>query len=111
MKEQVKYAKLVKKIDFNNLIYHFKRSNTAPVNSIDCRGPMYIYNEIKNCNISIEKIEEDKKQFKSKLDEIARGNPKHKSIDQLGRIKNIKSLYNSSDKFIKLHNDYAKNYI
>ena len=53
MKEQVKYAKLVKKIDFNNLIYHFKRSNTAPVNSIDCRGPMYIYNEIKNCNISI----------------------------------------------------------
>ena len=111
MKEQVKYAKLVKKIGFNNLIYHFKRSNTAPVNSIDCRGPMYIYNEIKNCNISIEKIEEDKKHFKSKLDEIARGNPKHKSIDQLGRIKNIKSLYNSSDKFIKLHNDYAKNYI
>ena len=73
----MKYAKLVKKIDFNNLIYHFKRSNTAPVNSIDCRGPMYIYNEIKNCNISIEKIEEDQKQFKLKLNEITIGNRKH----------------------------------
>ena len=69
---------------------------------------MYISNEIKSCNISIEKTEEHKKQFKSKLDEIATGNPKHKSIDQLDRIKSIKNLYNSSDKFIKLHNDYAK---
>ena len=69
---------------------------------------MYISNEIKSCNISIEKTEEHKKQFKSKLHEIATGNPKHKSIDQLDRIKSIKNLYNSSDKFIKLHNDYAK---
>ena len=31
---------------------------------------MYIYNEIKNGNISIEKNEEDQKEFKSKLNEI-----------------------------------------
>ena len=33
---------------------------------------MDIYNEIKNDNISIEKIEEDQKQFKSKLNEITK---------------------------------------
>ena len=33
---------------------------------------MDIYNEIKNDNMSIEKIEEDQKQFKSKLNEITK---------------------------------------
>ena len=39
---------------------------------------MYIYNEIKNDNIATEKIEEDQKHFKSKLNEITTGNPKHR---------------------------------
>ena len=69
---------------------------------------MHIYNEIKNGNISIEKIEESQKQFKSKLNEITTGNPKHKSKDQLDAIKNIKNVYNSRHKIIKLHNDCAK---
>ena len=47
-----------KKFNFNNLTYHFKGSNTAPINFIDFRGPLHIYNEIKNDNISIEKIQE-----------------------------------------------------
>ena len=51
---------------------------------------MHIFNEMKNGNISIEKTEEDKKQFKSKLNEITTGNPKHKSYEQLHTIKNIK---------------------
>ena len=65
MKEQVKYKILVKKNNFNfpflilNLTYHFKDSNTALINFIGFRGPMHIYAEIKNSNISIEKIEED----------------------------------------------------
>ena len=66
---------------------------------------MYIYNEIKNGNISIEKIEEDQKQFKSKLNEINTGNSKHKSKDHLNTIKNIKNLYNSRDKVIQLYNE------
>ena len=50
---------------------------------------MRICNEIKNGNISIEKIGEDQKQFKSKLNEITIGNQKHKSKNQLDAIKNI----------------------
>ena len=68
---------------------------------------MRIYNEIKNGNISIEKIE-DQKQFEWKLNEINTGNLKHKSKDELDTIEKIKNLYNSRDKFVKLYNDYAK---
>ena len=68
---------------------------------------MHFYNEIKNGYISIEKIEEDQKQFKSKLNEITTGN-QNKSKYQLETIKNVKNLCNSSHKVIKLYNDYAK---
>ena len=91
-----------KEIDFINLTYHFKDSNTAPINFIEFRDPMYIYNEIKSSNISIAKIEEDQKQFKSKLNEITPGNRKHKSKDQLDTIKNIKNLYNSLSNYIMI---------
>ena len=66
------------------------------------RDPMHIYNEIKNSDISIKKIEEDQKQFKSKLNEITIGNSKHESKNQLDSLKNIKNLYNSRGKVIKL---------
>ena len=32
-----------KRSNFNNLAYHFKGSNTAPINCIDFKGPMHIY--------------------------------------------------------------------
>ena len=54
-------------MDFNNLTYYFISPNLASINSIAFRGPMNIYNEVKNDNISIEKIEEDPKQFKLDL--------------------------------------------
>ena len=76
-----------KEINFNNLAYHFKDSNTAPINFIDFNGPTHIYDEIKNGNISTSKIEEDQKQFKSKINEITTGNLKHKSKDRLETTK------------------------
>ena len=45
---------------------------------------------MKNGNVLIEKIEEDQKQFESKLNEINTGNPKHKLKDQLDIIKILK---------------------
>ena len=70
------------------------------LNFIEFRGPIRIYNEIKNGNISIEKSEQDQNQSKSKLNEITIGNLNHKSKNQLHAIKNIKNLYNSRDKII-----------
>ena len=48
---------------------------------------MDIYNQIKNGNISIEKIEEDQEQFNSKLNEITTANSKRKLKDQLDKKK------------------------
>ena len=103
----MKCATLVKRNKFNILNYHSKDSESASINFIGVTGPMHICNEVKYGNDSIEKIEEDQKQFKSKLNEITTGNPK-KSKDQLYTIKDIKNLYNSRDKVIKLNNDYTK---
>ena len=35
-------------IDFDNLTYHFKSSNSAPINFIKFRGPIHIFDDIKN---------------------------------------------------------------
>ena len=51
---------------------------------------MDIYNQTKNGNISIEKIQEDQEQFNSKLNEITTGNSKRKLKDQLDTIKKTK---------------------
>ena len=69
---------------------------------------MYIYNEIKNGNISIEKVGKGQEQCKSKLNQITIGNRKNKLKTPLYTIKNIKNLYNSREEVVKLYNDYAK---
>ena len=97
-----------KQIDFNNLTYYFKNKNISPTNFIGFRGPLHIYNNIKNDNTSLEKIDKDKKQFKSKINNITTENPKHKSKHQLNTIEDIRNLYNSSEKVIKVYNGYVK---
>ena len=94
-----------KQIDFNNLTYYFRDETISPINFISFRGPMYIYNNIKNGNISIGEIKEDQKHFQSSLNEITE-NPKYKSKVQLNTIENIRNLYNSREKVINLYNNY-----
>ena len=108
MKELVKYITKLSKLILIILTDHFKEKSLSPINFIRFRGPTHIYNNIKNGNTLIENIEEDKKQFKSNVNEITTENPKYKSKDQLNTIKNTKTLYNSREKIIKLYNDYAK---
>ena len=43
-------------IDFNNLTYYFTSLNNNPINFIKFKGPMHIYDHIKNGETSIEKI-------------------------------------------------------
>ena len=44
-----------KKIDFNNLPYKNKNKNLVPINFIRFIGPLNIYKNVRNGNISIEK--------------------------------------------------------
>ena len=72
---------LSEQIDFNNLSDYFK--------SKDIKGPLTIYRSIFDGDIPIEDTEKDQNQFKLDLNEITRGNPKHKLEDQMNTIKNI----------------------
>ena len=55
-----------REIDFNNFTYYFKNLNLAPINFIGFRGPLHIFEEIKNDNISIKKLEEDQEKKTTK---------------------------------------------
>ena len=44
-----------KQIDFKNLVYYFKSKDITTINFLGFRGPMHVYNSIKNGNTSIEK--------------------------------------------------------
>ena len=98
--------KASKDIDFNNLVHYFKGPDIVRINFIRFKGPLHIFNEIKNSNI-LKKVE-DQKNFKSSLGEIISGDPKYKSDSQSNAINNIKSLYNSRQRVIDLFNDYSK---
>ena len=99
---------LSKQIDPNNLIYYFKDKSISPINFVSFKVPLYLYRDISNGNKKLEKAEEDQEQFKSDLNERTRANPKKKSDHQIKTIENIKNIYESREKVIKLCNDYAK---
>ena len=59
-----------KEIDFNNLNYYFKTPGISPINSIKFKGPFGFFKEIKNCNISLKKAEEEQNEFKFRWNSI-----------------------------------------
>ena len=100
--------KISREIDYKQLIYYFKTSVISPINFIIFRGPLHIHNEIKNRDKTMQAAEEENIKFKSELGEIISGNPKPKSSDQLGAIKNINNFCDSRQKIINLLNDNAR---
>ena len=83
-----------KETDLNNLTHYFKSPNLALINFIGFTGPLNIYKEIQNSNISIKKAEEDQNKFKSNLNDIRSVNPKQREKYQSDAIENIRNLYN-----------------
>ena len=77
---------LIFEIDFDNLDYHYKDKNT-PKYVIHCKGPLIIYNYVKNCWISLEKEKIIPKGFQLELNEKLKVNRNYKSQDQLSPIK------------------------
>ena len=99
--------KIIREINYSNLVYDFK-GPTPSISFTKFEGPMYTYNQLKNGEKTLQQVEEDQKKFKSELNEITSGNPKHKSQKQSYAIKNVRTLYDSRQKIIDLLNDNAK---
>ena len=76
-----------REINFNNLIYKFKTPGISSIHFINFKGPMHIYNQLKNGDITLSQLEEDQGKFKSELGQITSGNPKNKEENQLNTRK------------------------
>ena len=61
-----------REVNFNNLIYHFKGQSSL-ISFIEFGGLMYTYNQLKNDDKTLRQVEEDQKEFRSKLNEVTRG--------------------------------------
>ena len=93
-----------REINYNKLVYNF----TSSISFTKFGGPMYIYNQLKNGDTTLQQVEKQQKDFKKELNKMTSGNPKRKSNNQLYIIKNIKNLYDSRQKIINLLNDNSK---
>ena len=90
-----------REIDYSNLTYNFQ-GPTYLISLAKYGGPVYAYNQLKNGEKTLQQVEKQQKDFKKELNEIASGNPKRKSNNQLYVIKNVKNLHDSRQKIIDL---------
>ena len=77
MRKLMKYER-AEKIDYNKLIYYFKDPHISPINFIKHKAQFHIFKEIIDGDKTLQQIEEDKKKFKSSLDQITSEDPEYK---------------------------------
>ena len=70
---------------------------------------MHIFKSIHTGDIPLEDIEKEQIELKKDLGRIKQGDPRDKSEKQKKAIENIKNLYNSRQKVVKMFNDYPRN--
>ena len=81
------------KIDYNHLVYYFKRKGSSKINFIKFKGPFGLFREIRDGDISLTNVEKEQENFKTYLGQITSRNPKHKEKYQLDTIKSVKNLF------------------
>ena len=96
---------LSKQIGFNNLTYHYNGKG-ASKNVIGSKDPLGFYKNIKEGYITLRKVTEKQKEFKLEINKLVKRGKK--SEEQISVINNIKTLYESREKVIKLFDDYSR---
>ena len=79
------------------------------VGFVKFNGPLHIFKNIHDGDIPLENTEKEQIELKRNLDRIKQGDPREKSEEQKNTIDNIKNLYSSRDKVVKMFNNYAGN--
>ena len=77
---------LSKQLDFNNLTYHYK-GKIPSKRFITFKRPLNFYNTVREGYITLEKSEEEQKEFKHEINDIVRG--KNKTVGKIYVINNI----------------------
>ena len=92
---------LSKQIGFNNLIDHYKS-----ITFLSFKGPLKNFKNIKEGNLTLEKAEEEQKEFNLEFSKILKGSKK--SENQQSAMNYIKILYELKEKVIKPFDDYSR---
>ena len=82
-------------IDFHDKDYNFKDLRILSVSVSKFKGPMHIFKNIYNGDITFEDVEKEQIGLKKDLSCIKQGDPKGKPPEQIKTINNIKNLYSS----------------
>ena len=69
---------------------------------------MHIFKSIHNGDTPLKDIEKEQAELKRDLGRIKYGDPRDKPEEQKKTINNIRNLYNSREKVVKMFNDYAR---
>ena len=72
---------------------------------IKFKGSLHIFKSIFDGDIPLEDIEKEQIELKWDLDRTKQGEPRDKSQEQKKAIDNVKNLYNSREKVVKMFND------
>ena len=95
-----------REINYINLVYKFKNWSISPISFIAFGGPLYIYDQLKRGDKTLQQVEEEQEKFKSELNEITKGSKKSKN--QKNTIGNVKNIYNWGQEIIDLRNDNSR---
>ena len=98
-----------KPIDYDNLTCNFKGPNISPINLIEFKGTLNIFESIYDGNRSLEDVEKDQIRLKSDVGHIKQGNPNDKLEGQFKVIDNVTNLYELIKKVVQMYNNCAKN--
>ena len=95
-----------KNVNSNDLIHRFK-GNTVDVKFDKFNNALNIINKIQNGEINLVNVKNNQEKFKSYLEEIKKGNKKHRSKEQKNTLYNIEMLYKARIETIKFYDDYS----
>ena len=94
------------KVNYDNLTYRY-RGNTAHVKFNQFDNAFSLLYKIRDGEISLTDTKKDQAEFKSDLNEIKKGNKKHKSKEQKNSLYSIEMLYKARNSVIKFFDDYS----
>ena len=81
-------TELNKKVNFDDLIYRYK-GNTAAAKFYKFDNAFSLLDKIRDGKVSLTDVKNDQAEFKSYLNEIKKGNKKHRSKEQKASLYNI----------------------
>ena len=101
-----KITNVDKKVSSNDLIHRYQGS-TADTKFHQFDNAFSLFDEIRGDKIGLTVVKNDQAESKSNVNEIKKGNKKHRSNEQKDALYNIDMLYKAKNSVIEFFEDYS----